>query len=126
IGWHAAAAYHLPRSGSRGRLDGLVGADYSWFGGRLLWIGEVAFSAGGDPTASRPLQTFQQLTYRIDEFTSVWGSVFFADIKAGRALWNLGVRTMLDSVTELAVTATAYGGPLSGPAAGGAPSPSQE
>lgn len=111
IGWHVAAAYRLPRGGSRGRLDGLVGADYSWLDGRLLWIGELAFRTGGDPAEPRPLQTFQQLTYRIDDFTSVWGSVFFADVKAGDTVWTVGVRTMLDSVTELAVIGTAYGGP---------------
>jgi len=121
IGWHVAAAYHLPRSGSRGRLHGLVGADYSWLDGRLLWIGELAFHTGGEPAEPRPLQTFQQLTYRIDDFTSVWGSVFLADMKAGNALWTLGVRTMLDSVTELALIGTAYGGPWLRPGGQGAP-----
>ena len=63
IGWHAAAAYYLPKKGSHGHWHGLIGADYSWLEGRLLWLGEYAFHAlPSSRGAGRDVQQlFQQL-----------------------------------------------------------------
>ena len=59
------------------RFDGLLGADFSWLGGRLVWLAELAFTLGAD-AESTPSQMFQQVSYSVDEFTSVYASVLYS------------------------------------------------
>lgn len=110
IGWHAAAAYYLPKKGSHGHWHGLIGADYSWLEGRLLWLGEYAFHAlPSSRGAGRDVQQlFQQLTYRPDDFTSLFAAVLYTDLSRGLPTWNVGADTFLDPETALKMVATFY------------------
>lgn len=109
VGWHAAAALRLPQKDVTPlRWQGLVGADYSWLGGKLLWIGEL-FISSDDPNDAVQTHTFHQLTYRLDEFSSITGS-WLADFSTEMYLWNAAVSTALGYETQLMVGLTVYGG----------------
>ncbi|BAS26473.1 hypothetical protein [Limnochorda pilosa] len=116
IGWHAAAAYGIP--GTDGTpsgdpplegLKGLIGADYSFLDGDLGWLGEYCFQTTRGLEALSEQMTFQQLTYRVDDFTSVFGSVL-GDLVRGSAIWSGGASTLLGGQSELTVTASAFSG----------------
>lgn len=110
IGWHAAAAYRLPKRGGDGLWHALVGADYSWLEGRLIWLGEYAFQTPASSRSAAPSsrQLFQQLTYRPDEFTSLFASVLYTHLPEGRPTWNVGADIVLDPETTLRIVATLY------------------
>lgn len=105
VGWHFAAAYRLPQEGSESALAGaswqaVAGADYSWFDGRLLWLGEYYVQRDGAHHGVN--YTYQQLSYGFDEFSS--GSVsLLARLPKGERVWNATVSSVLGDQSELVV-----------------------
>lgn len=113
VGWHAAAAYSWEKRGAPIGLDTVIGADYSWLLGDLTWIGEYTFSVDAVSGEFVNRMTYQQIGYRIDDFTSTTGS-FLADLSNGGTIWNAGLSTFLGAQTELVLTVgTTNGNPSS-------------
>lgn len=107
-GWRLAGACRMPGGGpEKHRFDGLLGADFSWLGGRLVWLAELAFTLGAD-AESTPSQMFQQVSYSVDEFTSVYASVLYSalDPSQEQGLWSAGLATYLGREAELQVGGT--------------------
>ncbi len=95
VGWHLAAAYRIPDEESVSpSLQTLIGADYSWLRGSLVWVGEYLITHTDGWGSPAHQSAFGQLTYRVDEFTSVVGAVV-ADLTNEQHLWNLRVTTSL-------------------------------
>ncbi|MBO8142829.1 MAG: hypothetical protein H0Z37_11775 [Firmicutes bacterium] len=98
IGWHAAAAVRTAAvSTDPLSWEALLGADYSWLAGRLLWIGEYRAARGDD---GREQHMFQQVTYRPDEVSSVYVSGLF-DLSGGEVVWSAGYGAELGGEARL-------------------------
>lgn len=112
VGWHAAAAHRIP-----GALAGeptttlLVGADYSWLAGNLFWVGEYLVETSGGDTAQH---TFQQITYRLNDFTSINGTLL-APLQGGARWWSASYRSVLSAQSELRLALTLLDGVLVAP-----------
>lgn len=105
VGWHFAAAYRMPHSaggspGAGASWQAVAGADYSWLNGRLLWLGE--FYVQRDGVHRREDYTYQQLSYRFDEFASGTLSLL-AQLPTGERTWNAAVNSALDEESKAAV-----------------------
>ncbi len=109
IGWRIAGAYRLPdEAGAARSMQVVFGADYSWFSGRLHWIGEYMMDRGtAGPGADR---TFHQVAYQIDEFSSV-SAALLADLTARQSAWTLGAATALGGQSKVALALTLFGHP---------------
>lgn len=106
--WTAEAAYFLPNHGPS-RWESVIGADYSWFDGHLVWRGEYLYNSAGatDPAAYDYMgisrgdlkhlarqYMFHQLSGQIDLFSTVNASVL-ANLVDGSSLWTLAGQTEL-------------------------------
>lgn len=102
VGWHLAAAYRRHGSSSataaaESSWQMLLGADYSWYGGKLVWLGEYFLAGDGGPPQQH---TFQQIRYALDEFTSLHASLL-AQLPAGPRVWSAGLSTELGGASRL-------------------------
>lgn len=105
VGWHMAVAHRMPGAPTAEPTSTvLLGADYSWLGGSLLWVGEFLIQTKPNFEGSGS-HTFQQLTYRVDEFTSVSGSLL-APLQGGVRWWNAAYQTILSAQSQLRVALT--------------------
>lgn len=118
IGWHAEGAYFLPRDGAAQHWEGVLGADYSWLDGRLLWLGEFFVNSAGAPSRDEyDLQAylqgglrylgryyaFNQLSYQLDDFTSFFGSAI-TNLVDYNTVWSAGTRTVLQGQWNLSLS----------------------
>lgn len=109
VGWHVAFAHRIsdaPSAKSTSTL--LLGTDYSWLSGDLFWVGEVLIQPN-PISGETESHTFQQLTYRWDDFTSISGSVL-APLQSGVRWWNASYHTVLSAQSELTVALTLLDG----------------
>jgi len=103
LGWHAALAHRMSGDGTAGHAtDLLIGADYSWLYGDLVWTGEVLLTSHASGVGGMDAHTFQQFTYRIDDFSSISGSLL-ASLHAGTRWWNIAYQTVLSARSQLQV-----------------------
>jgi hypothetical protein len=125
IGWHAEVAHHTPRdAGSGPWVEGLLGADYSWNGGKVIWAGEYFYDSRGAATQDAydyvswlagdrqhlaRHYAFTQLAYAHDEFTSISGSVL-ANLVDRSAVATAGATVLLSDGCSLSLSATALSG----------------
>lgn len=124
VGWHAEGAWFLPKVGDGWRLEAVIGADYSWLDGRLLWLGEFFVDSAGAPSRDEyDLQAyllgglrhlgryyaFNQLSYQLDDFTSVFGSAITNLVDYSTA-WSAGARTVLAGQWNLLLVGMAMTG----------------
>lgn len=105
VGWRLGAAYRIPQGSSgfaseEASWQALLGADYSWLNGKLVWLGE--YFVERSKAAGTGRHTFQQLSYGVDEFTSVSASVL-AELPAGQRVWSAALTTALGGESRLAV-----------------------
>ncbi|MGE5587388.1 MAG: hypothetical protein ACM3ZO_04135 [Clostridia bacterium] len=134
LGWHAEVAHHAPQDGSGPRLEGVLGADHSWSGGKIVWAGEYFYNSRGAETresydyvswlaGNRDYlarhYAFTQLAYQHDEFTSVSGSVL-ANLVDRSAAVTAGATILLSDGWTLSLSATALSGSPGDEFAGGA------
>lgn len=131
VGWHAAVAYRLPgdsvEHGAAGPGQGrpgasgsgrppagsivtlLMGADYSWLEGKIFWVGELLVESDRNPGGGLESHTFQQIIYRLDEFSSISGSLL-TPLGVGGRLWNISYQTFLSAQSDFRVTLTVFDG----------------
>ena len=134
LGWHAEIAHHMPHGGSGPWVEGVLGADRSWGGGKIVWAGEYFYNSrgaatqdsydyiswfAGDRTYLARHYAFTQLTYQHDEFTSILGSVL-ANLVDRSAILTAGTSMLLGDRWKLSLSASALVGGLGGEFAGGA------
>lgn len=124
IGWHAEAAWFIPRDGAGQRWEGLLGADYSWLDGRLLWLGEFFVNSAGASSRDEydlpaylrgdlghlgRYYAFNQLTYQLDDFTSFFGSALTSMVDYS-TVWTAGTRMVLQRQWNLSLVGVATTG----------------
>ncbi|MDK2930044.1 MAG: hypothetical protein PWR07_175 [Bacillota bacterium] len=124
LGWHAEVAHHAPHDGSSPWVEGVLGADRSWGGGKVVWAGEYFYNSRGAETQDSHTYTswlagdrtyparhyvFTQLTYQHDEFTSVLGSVL-ANLVDRSAALTAGTTILLGNRWTLSLSATGLAG----------------
>ncbi|MGE5572278.1 MAG: hypothetical protein ACM3ZU_04545 [Bacteroidota bacterium] len=134
LGWHAEVAHHAPHDGSDPWVEGVLGADRSWGGGKIVWAGEYFYSSrgaatrdfydyvswlAGDRTYLARHYAFTQLAYQHDEFTSVFGSML-ANLVDRSAVLTAGTSMLLGDQWTLSLSASALEGGPGGEFAGGA------
>jgi hypothetical protein len=124
VGWHGDMAFSLPKGAGSPGWEMVIGGDYSWLDGRLLWLGEYFYnSEGATDEADYDYQSwlmgeerylarhylFNQLNYSLSDFSSLSASAV-VNLVDMSSVWTFGAHTLLNHGWKFSFTASLAGG----------------